>query len=156
MMRRNAVVAVATLTLLVISADLHAQQEATTAADSASVVRVIHQFHAALEAGDSAAVLQLLSDDAVILESGDVETKQEYRSHHLPSDIAFARAVPRQTGPITVTVRGDVAWASSTGVARGRYRDRDVNSQSAELVVLQRRGDAWEISAIHWSSRTLR
>jgi ketosteroid isomerase-like protein len=156
MMRRKTAAALAALTLLLISADLHAQQEATTANDSAAVVRVIHQFHAALEAADSAAVLRLLSDDAVILESGAVETKQEYRSHHLPSDIAFARAVPRETSPITVTVRGDVAWASSTGVARGRYRDRDVNSQSAELMVLQRRGDAWVISAIHWSSRSLR
>jgi ketosteroid isomerase-like protein len=59
-------------------------------------------------------------------------------------------------GPITVTVRGGVAWASSTSVARGRHRDRDVNSQTAELVVLQRHGDGWTISGIHWSSRTLR
>jgi ketosteroid isomerase-like protein len=156
MTRRNTVAAVATLTLLGISAELHAQQEATTANDSAAVVRVIHQFHAALEAADSAVVLRLLNDDAVILESGGVETKQEYRSHHLPSDIAFASALPRQTGPITVTVRGGVAWASSTSVARGRCRDRDVNSQTAELVVLQRHDDGWTISAIHWSSRTLR
>jgi ketosteroid isomerase-like protein len=131
-------------------------QQAHASADSAAVVDVIHLFHNALATGDSATVLRLLHDDAVILETGDSETKQEYRSHHLPSDIAFARAVPRESGPVRVRVHGDVAWASSTSIARGRYRDRDVNSQSAELVVLQRSGDGWVISAIHWSSRTLR
>jgi ketosteroid isomerase-like protein len=138
------------------TAAAHGQHAHASAADSAAVVHAIHQFHHALEAGDSVTVLRLLHDDAVILETGATETKQEYRSHHLPSDIAFARAVPREAGPLRVTVLGDVAWASSTSIARGRYRDRDVNSQSAELVVLQRSGDGWLISAIHWSSRNLR
>jgi ketosteroid isomerase-like protein len=146
----------ATLVLSGATAPAHGQHAHTSAADSAAVVHVIHQFHNALETGDSATVLRLLHDDAVILETGDIETKQEYRSHHLPSDIAFARAVPRETGPVRVSVHGDVAWASSTSIARGRYRDRDVNSQSAELVILQRGGDGWVISAIHWSSRNLR
>jgi ketosteroid isomerase-like protein len=138
------------------TAPAYAKQAHAIAADSAAVIHVIHLFHTALATGDSATVLRLLHDEAVILETGDIETKQEYRSHHLPSDIAFARAVPRETGAVRVSVHGDVAWASSTSVARGRYRDRDVNSQSAELVVLQRSGDGWVISAIHWSSRTLR
>jgi ketosteroid isomerase-like protein len=138
------------------AAPLEGQQPHPAAVDSAAVARVIHEFHAALEAGDSATVLRLLHDDAVILETGEVETKEEYRSHHLSADIAFARAVPRQATPLRVTVRGDVAWASSTSVARGHYRDRDVNSQSAELVVLERTATGWVISAIHWSSRTLR
>jgi ketosteroid isomerase-like protein len=147
---------VAVIVLLASATQTHAQQARSVAADSAAVIHVLHQFHTALEEGDSATVLRLLRDDAVILETGQIETKQEYRSHHLPADIAFARAVPRETGPIRVSIRGDVAWASSTSVARGRFRDRDVNSQSAELVVFQRNGEEWVISAIHWSSRTLR
>jgi ketosteroid isomerase-like protein len=146
----------AVLVLFCGTAPAYGQQAHASAGDSAAVVHVIHLFHTALATGDSATVLRLLHDEAVILETGDIETKQEYRSHHLPSDIAFARAVPRETGAVRVSVHGDVAWASSTSVARGRYRDRDVNSQSAELVVLQRSGDGWVISAIHWSSRTLR
>lgn len=156
MMQHKVIAAIAALIVMPGTAEAYGQQARAAGTDSAAVAQIIHQFHAALAAGDSATVLRLLSDDAVILETGDVETKQEYRSHHLASDIAFARAVPRETGPVQVTVQGDVAWASSTSVARGRYRDRDVNSQSAELVVLQRRGAAWVISAIHWSSRTLR
>ncbi|CAN5753912.1 hypothetical protein BH23GEM6_BH23GEM6_13240 [soil metagenome] len=124
--------------------------------DSLAVVAVIQRFHRALEAGDSATALQLLKDDATILESGGVETREEYRSHHLASDIAFAQAVTREDGPIRVAVSGDAAWATSTSTMRGTFRDRPVNSQSVELMVLERGVDGWRIAAIHWSSRTLR
>jgi ketosteroid isomerase-like protein len=151
--------------LLGLAADLPATDRATTAptitgphapADSLAVAQVIDRFHDALAAGDSAAALSLLTDDVIILESGDVETKEEYRAHHLSADIAFARAVPRQAGPMRVTVRGDVAWATSTSIMRGSYRDREINSQSVELMVLERTAAGWRIAAIHWSSRTLR
>jgi len=156
-MTRNAVPSIAmALLLLLAAAGAQAQTADTSRADSAAVVGVIQQFHGALEAGDSATVLRLLQDHAIILETGEMETKQEYRSHHLPADIAFARAVPRESGPVRVEVRGDVAWATGTSIARGSYRDRDVNSQSAELMVLERTSDGWRIAAIHWSSRTLR
>jgi ketosteroid isomerase-like protein len=127
-----------------------------TQSDSAAVAGVIGQFHSALENADSAAVLRLLHHDAVILESGDLETRAEYRSHHLPADIAFARAVPRTPGPVQISVRGDVAWATSTSTTRGRYRDRDINSQMVELMVLERSAEGWQIVAIHWSTRNLR
>jgi hypothetical protein len=57
------------------------------------VARTVEQYHRALAAGDSTAALTLLAPDAVILESGGVETRDEYRGHHLPGDVAFARAV---------------------------------------------------------------
>ena len=74
------------------------------ASDSAAVVATVGRFHAALAAGDSAAALALLAPDVTILESGGVETRDEYRSHHLPGDIAFARAVKSERGPMRVTV----------------------------------------------------
>jgi ketosteroid isomerase-like protein len=134
----------------------HVAAAAPTTPDSAAVAEIVHRFHAALEAGDSATALRLLADDAIVLESGGVETKEEYRSHHLPGDIAFARAVARETGPVRVVVRGDVAWATSTSTMRGTYRDRPVNSQGVELMVLERTPEGWRIAAIHWSSRALR
>jgi ketosteroid isomerase-like protein len=67
--------------------------------------------------------------------------------------MAFAGAVDRERASLQVVVRGDVAWAMSTSRARGRYRDRDIDSRGAELVVLSRREGAWRIEAIHWSSR---
>lgn len=124
--------------------------------DSAAVASVVHRFHEALAAGDSLAVLDLLLPYATILEAGGVETVQEYRTGHLPGDMAFARAVRREAGPVQVVVRGDVAWTTSVSTMRGTYRDRAVNSQSVELMVLERTPEGWRIAAIHWSSRQLR
>lgn len=124
--------------------------------DSAAVAGVIAKYHEALTAGDSATALALLAEDAVILESGGVETFAEYRSHHLPGDIKFAKAVKSQRGPVHVRIRGDVAWASSTSTAQGEMSGRAINSASAELMVLVRTAQGWKISAIHWSSRQRR
>lgn len=125
-------------------------------ADRDAVVAVIEDFHAALAAGDSSRALRHLSEDVVVLESGGLEDKSHYRSGHLAGDMRFAAAVPRQRGEISVTVRGDVAWAHSTSVTQGTMGDREVNSQGAELVVLARDGGTWRIQAIHWSSRQRR
>ena len=124
--------------------------------DSAAVAAAVHAFHSALARGDSTTALALLAPGATILESGGVETVAEYRAHHLPSDIGFARAVPATRGPVRVTVRGDAAWAVSTSETKGQFRGRPVNSAGAELMVLTRAADGWRISAVHWSSRTRR
>jgi ketosteroid isomerase-like protein len=124
--------------------------------DSVEVARTVERFHAALVRGDSAAALALLAPGATILESGGVETVADYRAHHLPADIEFARAVPSVRGAARVTVRGDVAWATSTSETKGEFRGRAVNSAGAELMVLTRAADGWRISAIHWSSRARR
>lgn len=124
--------------------------------DSAAVAAVVSAYHDALAAGDSTGALALLAEDVVILESGGVETLEEYRSGHLRGDMAFAQGIARQRGPLQVTVHGDVAWASSTSVTEGTYRDREINSQGAELMVLARDGNGWKIRAIHWSSRQRR
>lgn len=122
------------------------------AADSV-VAAVIADFHDALTRGDTVQVLGLLSPQARILEGGAIETVEEYVSHHLPADMAFASAVARERGPLHVVVRGDVAWASSTSRATGTYREREIDSRGAELVILVRDGGNWKIEAIHWSSR---
>lgn len=128
----------------------------SVAQDSVDVAATVVRFHRALEVGDSAAVLALLAPDAVILESGGVEDVAEYRGHHLPADIEFARAVQSTRTPVQIRVRGDVAWASATSVAQGQFRERAVNAAGAELMVLARTADGWRITAIHWSSRTRR
>ena len=124
--------------------------------DSLDVVSVVNAYDDALRTGDSTAALAFLSEDAIILESGGVETKQQYRSHHLTSDMAFAKAVPSQSSAVSVKVRGDVAWAWSTSTTQGSFRERQINSVGAELMVLTRTPTGWKISAIHWSSRTRR
>lgn len=150
-MRRRTVV-YATLVTFSVSAATLAQDRP----DSATVAATVERFHAAVAAGDSALALSLLASDAVVLESGGIETREEFRAHHLPADIAFAQAVKSERGPMRVTIRGDVAWASSTSTTTGEYRGRQVNSTGAELVVLARSGREWRITAIHWSSRPRR
>lgn len=125
-------------------------------ADSAAVVAVVDRYHRALADGDTVTALSLLATDAMILESGDVETRDEYRSHHLPADIQFAQAVPSPRGPVRVAIRGAVAWAISTSTTQGVYHGRAIDSQGAELMVVTRENDGWRIRAIHWSSHALR
>lgn len=128
----------------------------TQSRDSADVANAVLAYDRALRAGDSTAVLALLATDAIILESGGIETRDEYRSHHLAGDIASSRAVPSENSAVSVRVRGDVAWAWSTSTTQGEFRGRQVNSSGAELMVLTRTPSGWKISAIHWSSRTRR
>ncbi len=124
--------------------------------DSAGVVDAINRFHAALANGDSAAALALLAEDVLIVEAGDVQTREQYRSHHLSADIAFARAIPSTRSVTRVTVRGDAAWITSTSITEGTYNGRALNSAGGELAVISREAGGWKIRAIHWSSHTRR
>jgi ketosteroid isomerase-like protein len=126
------------------------------AADSAEVIATIAAFHTALETGDSAAALALLAPDVQVLESGGVETLDEYRAHHLPADIAFARGVPSERQVLAVTIADSVAWVASTSRTRGSWKGREIDSSGAELMVLTRAPSGWLIRAIHWSSRARR
>jgi ketosteroid isomerase-like protein len=140
--------------LAFISSNAVAQHEGHGAmGDSAAVATVVSKYHEALAKGDSTAALALLADDAVILESGGVETRAEYRAHHLPGDINFARALPSKRGVVHVKVHGDVAWTTATSSTQGEVNGRSINSTGAELMVLVRTPGGWKISAIHWSSQ---
>lgn len=121
--------------------------------DTAAVAAVVRGFHEALARGDSVAALALLAPGATILESGGAESVAEYRGHHLPADIEFARAVPATRSAPTIATNGDVAWVTSTSATQGTFRDRPVNATGAELMVLERSAGGWRIVAIHWSSR---
>lgn len=125
----------------------------TSSADSAAIARTVESFHSALERGDSAAAIALLAPGAVILESGSAETVAEYRSHHLPADIEFARAIKGVRTGLRIQVRGAMAFAAAKSTTQGEFKGRAVNSAGAELMVLERGPNGWMISAIHWSSR---
>ncbi|MDX2207500.1 MAG: nuclear transport factor 2 family protein [Gemmatimonadales bacterium] len=138
---------------LLIAAPLAAQ---TPQADSLAVAATVRAYHAALGTGDSTTALRLLAPDAVILESGGVESREDYHAGHLEADISYAMALPSVRGEVRVVVEGDVAWASSTSTTQGRLGERQVNAVGAELMVLSRSRDGWQIRAIHWSSRNRR
>ena len=128
---------------------------ASPTSDSADAIATVERFRSALARGDSVAVLAMLAPDAIVLESGDVESRAEYRRHHLPADIEYARAIPGRHTLVQAAVHGDVAWVSSSSITEGRVKGRAINSAGAELIVLSRgdRQSAWQVRAIHWSSR---
>lgn len=125
-------------------------------ADSTAVASVVERFHRALAEGDSAAALALLADDVVIQESGDVETRDDYRAHHLPADIQFARAVRSERLDARVVVQGNTAWVTARSETRGTWRERPIDSVGVEIMVLSRSSVGWKIRAIHWSSHARR
>jgi len=125
-------------------------------ADVQKVEATVRSFHQALRSGNVSAVQPLLAADAVVLESGQQESRDEYLNHHLAADIEFAKAVPSQVQRMETSISGDTAWVRSTSVSSGMFRNKPVKLAGAELMVLTRKGAAWEIRAIHWSSRTTR
>ena len=114
---------------------------------------VVDAFHAALRSGNTKAALSHLAENALIYEAGGVERgRQEYASHHLGADSAFAQAVPG-----TVTRRGGeavggIAWIATEGHTTATYKEKAVDRVTTETMVLRRVGGAWKIVHIHWSS----
>lgn len=143
--------------ILASSVGLRAQDHADHAGmmmdgdDVAEVSAVVNAFHAALSSGNGEAAAALLTDDVHIMEGGGMETKEDYTSGHLNSDMAFAQAVPRERSELMVVVEGDIAWVTSTSTAVGTYRGREINSRGGELMVLSRTPEGWMIRAISWS-----
>ena len=114
---------------------------------------VVDAFHAALSRGDTKAALSHLADNALIYEAGGVERgKQEYASHHLGADSAFAQAVPGNITRRAGEAAENVAWIATEGRTTGSYKGKAVDRITAETVVLRLQGGAWKIVHIHWSS----
>jgi ketosteroid isomerase-like protein len=120
--------------------------------DSVAVARIVAEFHRALSEGDSSRALGLLADDATIIESGAVESRSQYRSHHMADDIQFAKAVITKRSPLQIRIRGASAWTAGTSTSRGKFKGKAIDSAGAESMVLTKDAAGWRIRSIHWSS----
>lgn len=130
-----------------------AAQSATLAPSARPAAAVVDAFHAALRRGDTTAAQSHLAVNALIYESGGVERgKQEYASHHLGADAAFAQAVPSTITRRAGEAVGNVAWIATEGRTAGTYKGRALDVVTTETMVLRRVGKAWKIVHIHWSS----
>lgn len=117
----------------------------------------VNAFHKVLEEGDGARALALLDPEVVIFESGGVEaSRDEYRLHHLPADIAFAQATEREVVHTWCEIEGDLAVVMAQTRTTGTFREREIDNRGVETIVLVRRNDGWKIVHIHWSSRRSR
>ena len=114
---------------------------------------VVDLFHASLARGDTKAALEALDDRVIIFESGGVESsKAEYAAHHLGADAAFSQAVPSKNVRRTGDAVGNVAWVATEGRTTGTYKGRPIDQLTTETMVLRRKGGAWKITHVHWSS----
>lgn len=126
-------------------------------ADAAGAAQVVDAFHAALGANDTAAALALLAPEVMIFEEGGAErSRDEYASHHLASDAAFAAATHAALTRRSGRADGDIAWITSEGRTTGEFNGRAVDRLTTETMVLKRHADGWRIHHIHWSSRAPR
>ena len=116
-------------------------------------VAVVDAFHAALRGGDTDAAQSHLAVDALIYESGGVERgRQEYASHHLGADAAFAKAVPSTVTRRSGVAAGDMAWIATEGRTAGIYKEKPLDRVTTETMILRRQAGVWKIVHIHWSS----
>lgn len=114
---------------------------------------VVDAFHAALRSGNSRAALALLANDVLIYESGEVErSKAEYASSHLAADVEFEQATSAITTARSGQVTENSAWIASVGRVSGTYKGKALNRLTTETMVLQKSGQQWRITHIHWSS----
>lgn len=126
----------------------------SSAADESNkgALAAVEAFHSALASTDSAAAAAILADDVLIQEGGHIETREEYLSHHLGSDMKFAAQVPSKREVLRAVTLGDVTWIASSTRIEGEFNGQPVLAAGAELMVLSRMNGAWRIRAIHWSS----
>jgi hypothetical protein len=99
-------------------------------------------------------VLDLMAPEVAIYESGYVErSRAEYASHHLAGDMEFAQTASRKVLKQTERTEGNTAiiWqeTETTGTSRGKA----IHLLGTETAVLEKKGDAWTIVHVHWSSR---
>ncbi len=108
----------------------------------------------ALRDGDREAVFEVLAPDVLIFESGGVErSAEEYGGHHMPSDMAFLKAMEIERLSRSVSMKPEFATVSTRSRLKGRFRDSDVDINSTETLVLEKRDGHWLVTHIHWSSR---
>lgn len=151
-----ATAAVSLLLVVPVSASAPAlpAQSIAVSPEAGEAARVVDAFHAVLDSGDTDAALALLAEDVMIFEEGGAErTRDEYASHHLGADAAYAAAsvstVTRRSG----SVAGDTAWILTEGSTTGQAGNSATTRLTVETMVLKRGPDGWRIQHIHWSSR---
>lgn len=119
-----------------------------------SAVEIAKAFHEALSSADASKVKTLLDPKVLVLESGGAERSwAEYAAHHLKADMDFLKTVnyklQRQTGDTV----GDLAWVASEARMTGTSKDKPVDIQSTETLVLKKSAAGWKVVHVHWSSR---
>jgi len=119
-------------------------------ADSAPA-KVVTAFHRALESNDPQTARALLLDDVLIFEGGVERSADEYADHHMLADIEYLAAVETTVLEHRVEITGHSAVSISRSKTIGTYRDKKIDNEGLETMVLHLINGSWKISHIHWS-----
>jgi len=116
-------------------------------------VTVAEAFNTALARGDKAAVLELLAPNVLIYESGGQESsRDEYAGHHMPADMGFMATLKREQLSQESGGAGASAWVATRSRLSGRVKDKDLDLDSTETLVMSKTDAGWRIVHVHWSS----
>lgn len=115
---------------------------------------VLNAFHAALVSGDKAKVKQVLSPEVTIYEAGYAErSREEYESHHMDGDMKFAKTSTQTVLKHTEKKEGNMAVIWEETETKTKLNGIDVTILGTTTAFLEKNGDTWQITHVHWSSR---
>ncbi|MEW5915774.1 MAG: nuclear transport factor 2 family protein [Gemmatimonadota bacterium] len=135
----------------VVEAQSRAAEVLRSVGDSTAVAQVVVRYHEALARDDTATVLRLLAPTAVHVSDREILTMADLRATGIAAHGRWERAIQRDNGTIHVRVSGNTAWAYWLWPMRARANPDLLKGREAELLVLLRNGDTWQIAAIHAS-----
>ncbi|MBT8112363.1 MAG: nuclear transport factor 2 family protein [Gammaproteobacteria bacterium] len=116
--------------------------------------KLVIEFHNALENGNATRVRELLDDNILIFEGGGVErSADQYTSHHMISDMAFLKSIDIKILEQQVKVHGNSAVAMSRSKMSGNYKEKEIDIDSMETMVLNKKNGQWKITHLHWSNK---
>lgn len=121
---------------------------------AATPTETVAAFHDALASGTAEQASALLSPSIQIYESGHVErSRDEYAGHHLPADMAFAKVTSSKVLKQAEHVDGKLAVVMRETETTGKYKGNSVHLFGTETALLEKQGEQWIITHVHWSSR---
>lgn len=121
---------------------------------AASPSETVTAFHAAIKAGERDKALAMLSPQVMIYESGHVEaSRDEYAKGHLGSDIDFSKQMTRKVLKHKEQISGNMALVLDETETSGTWKGKPMTSLGVETAVLEKSGDTWVITHVHWSTR---
>ncbi|MEJ8568840.1 nuclear transport factor 2 family protein [Elongatibacter sediminis] len=116
-------------------------------------VAVSDALHTAIASGDVESLQEILDPEVLIFESGGVESSlEEYASHHMHSDMKFMEEMEREVLDRNVFEAGNMAVVTTRSRLNGSFRDKELDLNSTETLVLARTDGVWKVRHIHWSS----
>ena len=113
--------------------------------------KAVSAFHQALKNGDKDLARSLLADDVLIFEGGVERSADQYANHHMLADMKYLAAVETKSLEHQVTISGNMAISISRSRTKGHYKEKDVDYEGLETMVLKLSNGKWQVTHIHWS-----